>query len=89
MANTAVQPDKWLDSWRFAVGLYAAHYVTLYLRSYSAVGESSAVLPVPQAAAALQAEGLEGRELLLVYSDGGGDTLTAGWAARDNTAGRG
>ena len=21
MANTAVQPDKWLDSWRYAVGL--------------------------------------------------------------------
>ena len=39
--------------------------------------------------AALLAEGLEGRELLLVYPDGGGDTLTAGWAARDSAAGRG
>lgn len=74
---------------RFQVSGGRIRQLTLYLRSYSAVGESSAVLPVPQAAAALQAEGLEGRELLLVYSDGGGDTLTAGWAARDNTAGRG
>ena len=36
MANTAVQPDKWLDSWRYAVGLYAAHYATLSLRGYAA-----------------------------------------------------
>lgn len=42
MANTAVQPDKWLDSWRFAVGLYAAHYVTLYLRSYATSNETAA-----------------------------------------------
>ena len=34
-ANAAVQPDKWLDGWRFAVGLYVAHYATLYLRSYN------------------------------------------------------
>lgn len=34
-ANAALQPDKWLDGWRYAVGLYVAHYATLYLRSYS------------------------------------------------------
>lgn len=46
MANTAVQPDKWLDSWRYAVGLYAAHYATLSLRGYAASNET------PEAAAA-------------------------------------
>lgn len=35
MANACVQPDKWLESWRYAVGLYVAHYATLYLRTYS------------------------------------------------------
>lgn len=35
MANASVQPDKWLESWRYAVGLYVAHYSTLYLRTYS------------------------------------------------------
>lgn len=35
MANVSMQPDKWLDSWRYAVGLYVAHYATLYLRTYS------------------------------------------------------
>lgn len=46
MANTAVQPDKWLDEWRFAVGLYTAHYVTLFLRIYAPSNET------PQQAAA-------------------------------------
>ena len=40
MANTAVQPDKWLDAWRYAAGLYAAHYVTLHLRGYAASNET-------------------------------------------------
>lgn len=35
MANACVQPDKWLESWRYAVGLYVAHYATLYLRTYA------------------------------------------------------
>lgn len=35
MANASIQPDKWLDSWHYAVGLYVAHYVTLFLRTYS------------------------------------------------------
>ena len=35
MANASIQPDKWLESWRYAVGLYVAHYSTLYLRTYS------------------------------------------------------
>lgn len=34
-ANAAIQPDKWLDGWRYACGLYTAHYLTLYLRTWS------------------------------------------------------
>ena len=34
-ANAAIQPDKWLDGWRHACGLYVAHNATLYLRTYS------------------------------------------------------
>lgn len=34
-ANASLQPDKWLEGRRYAVGLYVAHYATLYLRSYS------------------------------------------------------
>ena len=46
MANVSIQPDKWLDSWRYAVGLYVAHYATLSLRGYSESNET------PQQAAA-------------------------------------
>lgn len=46
MANVSIQPDRWLDGWRYAVGLYVAHYVTLSLRGYAAGNET------PEAAAA-------------------------------------
>jgi len=35
MANASIQPDKWLDSWHYAAGLYVAHYATLFLRTYT------------------------------------------------------
>lgn len=60
---------------------------SLYLRSYTAAGDSSLVLPPRQGAAALAAQGLAGEELLLTYTDSGGDTLTAGWSARDDREG--
>lgn len=42
MANVSIQPDKWLDGWRYAVGLYVAHYVTIALRGYAASNETPA-----------------------------------------------
>lgn len=35
MAGQSIQPDKWLGFWRYACGLYTAHYASLYLRTYS------------------------------------------------------
>ena len=46
MANISIQPDKWLDSWRYAVGLYVAHYATISLRGSAESNET------PQQAAA-------------------------------------
>ena len=57
---------------------------SLYLRSYASSGAPSLVLPPRQGLAALLARGLAGQELLLTYSEAGGDTLTAGWSARNN-----
>ena len=62
---------------------------SLCLRSYTDAGTTALVLPPKQGAAALASRGLEGSELLLTYSDSGGDTVSAGWSARDNTAGEG
>ena len=40
-ANTSIQPDKWLDGWRYAAGLYVAHYATLYLRTFAPASETA------------------------------------------------
>ncbi len=42
MTNASIQPDKWLESWRYAAGLYLAHNATLYLRGYSEFSSSPA-----------------------------------------------
>lgn len=60
---------------------------TIRLRSYAAGGSSSAVMPPKQALAAFSALNLEGQELLLTYTDSGGDAVTAGWAAREEAVG--
>ena len=60
---------------------------TIRLRSYAAGGSSSAVMPPKQALAAFSALNLEGQELLLTYTDSGGATVTAGWAAREEAVG--
>lgn len=41
-ANAAIQPDKWLDGWRYACGLYVAHQAALYLRTYAESSETPA-----------------------------------------------
>lgn len=41
-ANKAIQPDKWFSKWRYACGLYVAHYLTLYLKTYAPSSSSPA-----------------------------------------------
>lgn len=38
LANASLQQARWQDSWLFAMGLFVAHYATLYLRSAGSVG---------------------------------------------------
>lgn len=54
---------------------------SLYLRTYSKTEESTLVLPVVQAAAALEAMTVAEKELTLIYRDTGGEQISAGWAA--------
>ena len=74
---------------RFLVREGEVAQFAIYLRGYTANGTDSLVLPPRQAAAALLAQGLEGEELLLTYTDGGGDTASAGWSARESRRGEG
>lgn len=55
---------------------------TLRFRRYEDAGQTSLVLPERQAAAALEALQPEERELVLCYSDTGGETVQADWVAK-------
>jgi hypothetical protein len=41
MANASVLEDKWFEKWRWAMGMYIAHYGTLYLESYRPFSENA------------------------------------------------
>lgn len=41
MANAAVLEKRWFSAWRYAMGLFVAHYSTLYLQSYIPASETS------------------------------------------------
>ena len=58
-------------------------------RFYAAAGTGTPVLPLRQAAAAMEALDLAGEELLLIYNDTGAETVTAGWAAIDHSGANG
>lgn len=40
MANAAILEERWFEKWRYAMGLYIAHYATMFLRSYSESSQS-------------------------------------------------
>lgn len=54
---------------------------TIHLRCYTATEDSTPLPPAVQATAAMAARGAAGSELLLLYRDSGGDTVSAGWIA--------
>lgn len=66
---------------RFIVSSGAITDFSLYLRSYADEGETSLVLPALQAAAAMEALDVYGKELTLAYQDSGGEEVGAGWIA--------
>lgn len=69
----------WCAQFRLKEGVIAAF--TLLPRTYTARTDTTPLLPVVQAAAAMEAEGAAGSELLLVYRDTGDGEVRAGWVA--------
>ena len=69
-ANSSILPSRYCDMWRYAAGLYVAHFCTLYLKTYSDGSASAA-----QAAA-------KGQQTGLVREAAMGDTTIS----YDNTA---
>lgn len=41
-ANESVLPSRWGSLWRYAAGLYVAHFCTIYLKTYAPGSESRA-----------------------------------------------
>ena len=41
-ANDSVLPSRWGSMWRYAAGLYVAHFASLYLKTYSPGSQSTA-----------------------------------------------
>lgn len=41
-ANAVIQPDQWLELWRYACGLYVAHNAALYLRTWAESSDTPA-----------------------------------------------
>lgn len=71
--------EGWAAEFRLSGGLLTGF--TLNLRSYTAGEASTPLLPAHLAAAAMTALGARNSELLLLYRDGGGDTISAAWVA--------
>ncbi len=79
--GTAVQVGDSGYAARFKVEGREITQFILRLRTYTDTGARSFVLPERQAMAAMEALDAQGRELMLVYRDVGGDTVSAGWVA--------
>lgn len=67
---------------RFQVAGNEITQFTMQLRCYTDTASRSIVLPELLAVAAMEPLGQLGSELMLVYQDLGGDTVSAGWVAR-------
>lgn len=69
----------WCAQFRLQDGVITAF--TLFPRTYTARMDTTPLLPVVQATAAMEAEGAAGSELKLVYRDAGDGEVRAGWVA--------
>lgn len=43
-ANDSVLPSRWGSMWRYAAGLYVAHFSAMYLKTYSSASNNAAEL---------------------------------------------
>lgn len=84
-ANSSITPDKWLESWRYASGLYVAHNATMYLRSYKQYSTSP-----EEAAMSGQVLGNVRSASLgdasATYDDGSSTMATQGWGDLNATS---
>lgn len=85
MANSSIQPDKWLETWRYASGLFVAHNATMYLRSFKQYSDtpedaalSGSVVGTVKSASLGDASAS--------YDDGASTMATQGWGDLNSTS---
>lgn len=81
LSGVPVQLPEELAAARFVVRNGAVTDFSLYFRAYTATDETTLILPEVQAAAILNSTAGKGNELTLIYLDGSGETVSAGWIA--------
>lgn len=88
MCNDIVSPDRWGETWRFAAGLFVAHYSTLYLKTIQTAPEGSSNMA--SASAAGQIYGVVSSASLgdasVTYDTSASTNLTTNWGQWNLTA---
>lgn len=88
MGNDIVSPDRWGESWRLAVGLFVAHYATLYLKTIQSNPEGS--VNIAGATASGQMFGIVNSASLgdasVSYDTSAATQLTSNWGQWNLTA---
>ena len=85
MTNSSIQPDKWLESWRYGCGLFLAHNATMYLRAF----KDSTASPAEAAATGQVIGNVRSATLgdaSVTYDDGASTMATQGWGDLNATS---
>lgn len=85
LANSSIQPDKWLESWRYAAGLFIAHNAALYLKSYKEYSTSPEEAAMSGAVIGTVKSATLG-DASATYDDGISTMATQGWGDLNATS---
>lgn len=83
-ANSTILPSRYHDMWRYAAGLFVAHYSTLYLKTYSEGSPSAAAAAAKGQQAGLIKEASMG-DTSISYDNEAVTVAMAKWGAWNST----
>ncbi|MBR2999760.1 MAG: DUF4054 domain-containing protein [Oscillospiraceae bacterium] len=84
LANSSVIPSIWAAQWRYAAGLFVAHWAALYLKTYSD-GSPSAASVASRAGSVGQIASAQLGDTSITYDNGAVDAGTEKWGAWNAT----
>ena len=84
MANTSIIPSRWGEQWRYASGLYVAHYSAMYLKTY-ADGSPSAQVVASKSAQKGNVASAKMGDTTVSYDNGAINAGTEKWGTWNST----